>query len=212
MGPAPLLLLAVACAPAVGPRPEACPPERPALVDLATLRPAPAVDLRYATADNFTGARLPGYERPRALLRPAAAAALGRVQARLRGEGLGLEVWDAYRPVRATLAMVDWAERTGRTWVLDQGYVARKSGHNRGDTVDLTLVDLRTGRALDMGTPFDTFSEAAHTANATGAVRENRLRLLRAMEAEGWRNYENEWWHYSYPGDDETMDVPLGCY
>jgi len=169
-------------------------------------------DIRYATSHNFTGRRLPGYERPRAMLRPSAAAALGRVQARLRTEGLGLKIFDAYRPVRATLAMVDWAERSGNRWVLDQGYVARRSGHNLGITVDLTLVDLRSGRELAMGTPFDTFSEAAHTANATGEVMENRMRLKRAMEAEGFVNYDQEWWHYRMAGDPPALDVPLGCF
>jgi D-alanyl-D-alanine dipeptidase len=169
-------------------------------------------DIRYATHNNFTGRRLPGYERPRAMLRPSAAAALGRVQARLRTEGLGLKVFDAYRPVRATLAMVDWAERSGNRWVLDQGYVARRSGHNLGITVDLTLVDQRTGRELAMGTPFDTFSEAAHTANATGEVMENRMRLKRAMEAEGFVNYDQEWWHYRMASDPAPLDVPLRCF
>ena len=169
-------------------------------------------EIRYATAGNFTGRRLPGYERPRAMLRPSAAAALARVQARLRTEGLGLKVFDAYRPVRATLAMVEWAERSGNQWLLDQGYVARRSGHNTGNTVDLTLVDLRTGRELAMGTPFDTFGDAAHTANATGLVMENRMRLKRAMEAEGFANYDQEWWHYRMAGDPPPLDVPLGCF
>jgi zinc D-Ala-D-Ala dipeptidase len=169
-------------------------------------------DVRYATRQNFTGERLPGYEVPVALLRPEPARALARVQARLRQEGLGLKVWDAYRPVRATLAMVSWAERTGNQWVLDQGYVARESGHNRGNTVDLTVVNLRTGRELDMGTRFDDFSAAAHTANAEGEVRENRQRLLRAMEAEGFVNYDQEWWHFRDRATYAPMDVPLWCF
>lgn len=214
----PMLLHAlVACAPLSPialPDPAAvdCPAVPPRLVDLRTLDPAPAVDVRYATADNFTGAPLPGYETPRALLRPEAAEALRRVERRLRDRGLGLKVWDAYRPVRATLAMVDWAERTGNEWVLDQGYVARRSGHNRGGTVDLTIIDLASGRELDMGTAYDTFSEAAHTANAVGEVRRNRELLVGAMEAEGFENYEREWWHFSRAGDYEPMDVPLGCF
>jgi len=105
-----------------------------------------------------------------------------------------------------------WAQRSGNQWVLDQGYVARYSGHNRGNTIDLTLVDLRTGRELAMGTPFDTFSEAAHTANATGEVMENRMRLKRAMEAEGFQNYDKEWWHYRMAGDPAPLDVPLRCF
>ncbi|MFL5384858.1 MAG: M15 family metallopeptidase, partial [Longimicrobiaceae bacterium] len=95
-------------------------------------------------------------------------------------------------------------------WVLDQGYVARQSGHNRGNTVDLTVV--RGGRELDMGTPFDTFSEAAHTANAAGAVLENRMILKRAMEAEGFQNYDREWWHYRLPAADTPLDAPLSCF
>lgn len=174
--------------------------------------PTIRTDIRYATRDNFTGERLPGYENPAALLRPEVAQALGRVQARLRAEGLGLKVWDAYRPVRATLAMVDWAERTNRRWVLNQGYVARESGHNRGHTIDLTLVRLDTGEELDMGTPYDTFSEAAHTANATGTVRANRDRLVAAMGAEGFTNYDKEWWHFRAAGTYPPMDVPLGCF
>jgi D-alanyl-D-alanine dipeptidase len=182
------------------------------LVDVRRADRSIRVELRYATDDNFTGRRLPGYDARRALLHPASAQALARVQARLRGEGLGLKVFDAYRPVRATLAMVEWAERSNKVWVLEQGYVARQSGHNRGNTVDLTLVRLRGGREVDMGTPFDTFSEAAHTANAAGEVLENRMKLKRAMEAEGFQNYDKEWWHYRLPAQDIPLDIPLSCF
>jgi zinc D-Ala-D-Ala dipeptidase len=169
------------------------------LVDVRSLDSTISVEARYATPGNFTGAVLPGYEANRALLRREAATALARVQARLRPAGLGLRIYDGYRPVRATLAMVAWAERTGQTWVLDQGYVARRSRHNQGVAVDLTLVDLATGRPLEMGTPFDTFAATAHTANARGEARANRQRLKRAMEAEGFSNYDQEWWHYIFP-------------
>jgi D-alanyl-D-alanine dipeptidase len=180
------------------------------LVDVRTLEPAILVDLRYATSHNFTGAVLPGYDAPKALLRREAAQALARVEARLRRDGLGLRVWDAYRPVRATRAMVTWAERTGRTDLLDQEYIARRSRHNLGVAVDLTLVDLATGRELDLGTPFDTFSQAAHTANAQGRVLRDRQILVRAMESEGFQNYEKEWWHFSYPvADPQAFDVPV---
>lgn len=169
-------------------------------------------DVRYATANNFTGAVLPGYERPVAMLRVEAAQALGRVQRRLRTDGVGLKVFDGYRPIRATQAMVNWAQRTGNQWVLDQGYVAGISGHNRAGTVDLTLVDLRTGREVEMGTAYDTFSAAAHTANATGTIAANRQRLVRAMAAEGFRNYDKEWWHFTLPGDFPPLDAPLRCF
>src|SRR6478672_4738067 len=97
------------------------------LVDVQRVAPEIRVGLRYATSNNFTGAVLPGYEANRALLRREAAVALVRVQAALRRDGLGLRIYDGYRPVRATLAMVAWAERSGNAWVLDQGYVARRS-------------------------------------------------------------------------------------
>lgn len=170
------------------------------LVDVRSVDSTIRVDARYAGANNFTGERLPGYDAPRALLRREAAEALGRVQARLRTGGLGLLVFDGYRPVRATLAMVDWAERTGQVKLLDDGYIARRSRHNQGVAVDLTLVDPASGTELDMGTPFDTFSEAAHTANAGGRPLRYRQILVRVMESEGFTNYEKEWWHFTYPG------------
>ncbi len=160
------------------------------------------VELRYATTRNFTGAVLPGYEGNTAYLRREAALALGRVQQALRRQGLGLRVYDSYRPVRATLAMVDWAGRTDQVALLDDGYIARKSQHNLGVAVDLTLVNLATDEPLEMGTPFDTFSAAAHTVNARGQARTNRDRLVRAMEHEGWANYPQEWWHFTYRVDD----------
>jgi zinc D-Ala-D-Ala dipeptidase len=168
------------------------------LVDVRSLDSTIRADVRYATANNFTHKPLPGYEAPRALLRREAAAALVRVQARLRADGLGLKIFDGYRPVRASRAMVDWAERTGQSNLLKQGYIARRSRHNLGLAVDLTLVNLMTGGELDMGTAFDTFAEAAHTANAEGQVLRNRQKLVRAMQLSGFSRYAQEWWHFSY--------------
>src|SRR5688500_7331263 len=182
------------------------------LVNVQSVDRTIRTDVRYATANNFTGAVLPGYERPLAMLRPEAAQALARVQARLRPQGLGLKVFDAYRPVRATLGMVDWAERTGNQWVVEQGYVARQSGHNVGRTVDLTLVDLRTGRVMEMGTACDGAAEAAHAANASGRAAMNRRILVDAMAAEGFQNYAKEWWHFGIPGPREPLDAPLRCF
>jgi D-alanyl-D-alanine dipeptidase len=180
------------------------------LVDLADLDTTIVVEARYAGADNFTDAPLPGYEAPRALLRREAAEALSRVQARLRSGPYGLKVFDGYRPVRATLAMVRWAESSGQEHLLAEGYIARQSRHNLGVAVDLTLVERATGLELDMGTQFDTFSEAAHTANAEGDILRHRQILLHAMEAEGFENYEKEWWHFSYPVDHAVpFDLPI---
>ena len=169
------------------------------------------VEAKYFGADNFTGAPLPGYEADRAFLRTEAVAALARVQRHLRRRHLGLLVYDGYRPVRATEAMVAWAERVGRkVELVDGGYIASRSRHNLGLAVDLTLVDLRTGRPLEMGTPFDTFSEEAHTANATGEAAANRRILVEAMEREGFINYDQEWWHFLMRLPSEPrFDVPV---
>ena len=208
------LLVATACAPAGRARP--APPINTAelpvasndqaerlLVDVARLDSTIAVDLRYRTGANFTGAPLPGYEANRALLRREPASALVRVQRALRPAGLRLLIWDAYRPARATDAMVRWTERVGRSDLIRDGYIAARSRHNLGVAVDLTLVD-SAGRELAMGTPFDTFSEAAHTASASGEALANRLRLRRAMEREGFTAYDQEWWHFSH-----STDAPL---
>jgi len=168
------------------------------LTDVRTLDPRIVVDLRYATANNFTGAPLPGYLANRAFMRREAAAALGRVEGDLRPRGLGLKVFDAYRPVRATLAMVAWTQRVNRPDLLTDGYIASRSRHNLGLAIDLTLIDIATGREFEMGTPFDTFSAAAHTANASGEAAANRQKLKAAMEREGFVNYDQEWWHFSF--------------
>jgi D-alanyl-D-alanine dipeptidase len=168
------------------------------LVDLRPLDSTIVVDMRYATPNNFTGAPLPGYWANRAYLRREAAVALARVQRALARDGLGIKVFDAYRPVRATLAMVEWTKRVSRPDLLRDGYIASRSRHNLGLAIDLTLIELASGRELEMGTPFDTFSAAAHTANASGEIAANRQKLKAAMEREGFVNYEQEWWHFSF--------------
>ncbi len=172
------------------------------LADVRAVDSTIRVDLRYATPYNFTGAVLPGYEASHALLRREAAAALADVQRALAAEGLGLKVFDAYRPVRATEAMVAWTRHIHREDLLRDGYIAERSRHNLGVAVDLTLVDRATGRELKMGTAFDTFAPSAHTANATGEAAANRARLVRAMSAVGFVNLPEEWWHFSYPVPD----------
>lgn len=207
-----LAWIAVACAPASpATRSSGAPPVNTAetaiapdavadtlLTDVRTLDSTIVVELRYATANNFTGAPLPGYLANRAYLRREAAPALARVQRDLRSQGLGLKIFDGYRPVRATLAMVDWTKRVNRPDLLTDGYIASRSRHNLGLAIDLTLIDRRTGRELEMGTAFDTFSAAAHTANATGEAAVNRQKLKNAMEREGFANYDQEWWHFSF--------------
>ncbi len=168
------------------------------LVDIQRVDSSAVVELRYATSNNFTGAPLPGYQGNHAYLRDEAAIALALVNADLHREGFGLKIFDAYRPVRASEAMVAWAQRTKRTDLLRDGYIAARSRHNVGIAVDCTLIELATGREIPMGTAFDTFSPAAHTANARGGLAANRKRLKTVMERQGFQNYEKEWWHFSY--------------
>ena len=183
------------------------------LVDARTFAPSIRLDIRYATRRNFTGAVLPGYCEARAYLRRDAARALGRAQRRLARSGLGLVIFDGYRPARATRAMVRWAERSGNGWVLSQGYVARRSRHNLGAAVDVGLVRASDGRRLGMGTRYDAFTARSHTLNARGAALRNRLRLKRALERHGFANYRREWWHYDFPAPASArrLDIAIGC-
>jgi zinc D-Ala-D-Ala dipeptidase len=183
---------------------------RALLVDVRQLDSTILVEARYATANNFTGAVLPGYFANRVLLRREAAEALARVQRRLRTGGMGLKVFDGYRPLRATRGMIDWARRTGQMQLIHDGYIASHSRHNLGLAVDLTLVDWSMGgREVDMGTPYDTFSDAARYGSATGRTLRYRQLLRRVMEEEGFRQYEREWWHYSYEVVGETPAFDL---
>ena len=184
---------------------------RSGLVSLHRYALGLALDLRYAGRRNLTGRRLPGYCRPWAMLRARAARDLARVERDLNRRGLGLLVYDAYRPARASRALVRWALRTGRGRLVGS-YIARRSNHNKGSAVDVTITRLRNGRPLDMGTRYDTLSPRSHTNAAEVRVLRNRLTLVRAMTRHGWTNYRREWWHFDHrAGGRRYLDVPLGC-
>lgn len=165
------------------------------MVSLTRIAPGIVIDLRYATRQNFTERKL--YRNSDdTYLRLPAARAIEEVQKVLAAKGLGLKIWDAYRPYSVTQRM----------WKLiqDERYVAhpsKGSGHNRGISVDLTIIDLHTGEELDMGTPFDHFSEAAHHdfKNLTADQQKNRTLLKTVMEQHGFKALATEWWHYSWP-------------
>jgi D-alanyl-D-alanine dipeptidase len=181
------------------------------LVDIHRYGPGIRVELVYRTPQNLTGRRLPGYCREWALLLDPAARDLGRVQRRLRRSGLGLLVLDAYRPARASRALVRWARRSGRGDLVGT-YIARRSRHNTGSAVDLTLVRAADGPRLRMGSPYDELSARAHTLNATGRALHNRLVLERAMERFGFAGYWREWWHFEHRVMGDTyLDLSLGC-
>ncbi len=165
------------------------------LLDLEKTIPGAIFDIRYATADNFTGEVI--YTEPRAwLLRPAALA-LSRVQDSLAYHGLGLKVWDAYRPYAASVKFFEVYPDTN--FVANPRYGSR---HNRGCAVDLTLFDLETGEEIMMPTVFDEFSERAHPGfkDLPQSVIENRKFLFAVMKHFGFTHNPAEWWHFDFIG------------
>lgn len=184
----------------------------PGFTDLRLVLPEARFDIRYHTVANFTGAPLPGYALPGAWMRDPAAHALRKTLDALLAQGLSLHIYDAYRPRRASEAMVDWALSSGNAHLLEEGYIARRSYHNRGIAVDLTLFAVETGATLDMGTDWDVFHDGSHVPNATGGAAENRARLHAAMMANGWESFVKEWWHFNFPMDDaDRIDVPYAA-
>ena len=189
-------------------------------VDAAQAVPGLVVDARYAGSDNFVGRPIAGYAAARCLLTEQAASALAAVQQELQGFGLGLKVFDCYRPQRAVDDFVRWAQdpkdqqrkaehypRVDKSELFKEGYIALRSGHSRGSTVDLTLVVRDSGpgdgRELDMGGRFDLFDSASAGASPqpTAAQRANRLLLSTLMKAHGFRPYAAEWWHFTLVGE-----------
>ncbi len=204
--------------------------EEAGLVDLRSLVPDLSQDIKYFGRDNFVGAPVDGYLAPRCWLKREAAEALARVEARLRQRHQRLRVYDCYRPARAVAHFMRWAsdpadQRTKATHyptlpkaALVGEYIAPVSGHSRGATVDLTLLQCDASgadcRALDMGTDFDYFGSRANTdaPDVDAVQRANRGQLRDAMAAEGFRNYPMEWWHYTFrpePSPDTLYDIPV---
>uniref|UniRef100_A0AAU2JLW0 D-alanyl-D-alanine dipeptidase n=1 Tax=Streptomyces sp. NBC_00049 TaxID=2903617 RepID=A0AAU2JLW0_9ACTN len=204
----------------------------PGFVALREVDPSVREDMRYASTWNFTGSVVDGYEEPVCLLARPAAEALRRAQRRLLAAGYSLRVYDCYRPQRAVDRFVRWARETDgpgdrerkaefypnveRDRLIPEGYIAEKSGHSRGSTVDLTLEGL-SGREVDMGTPFDFFDPLSHTDDprVTGAARANRQLLKRVLGGEGFENLPEEWWHFTfkpeaYPGTHFDFPVSVG--
>lgn len=200
------------------------------LVDMRELVPDIVEDIKYAGSDNFVGAPIDGYAAPKCLLMRPAAEALARVERDLRPQHRRLELFDCYRPARAVRHFVRWAsdineQRTKSTHYPDLDkrellgdYIAPISGHSRGATVDLTILQCDEHdehcTPLDMGTIFDFFGKLANTESpaATPAQHANRVTLRDAMEKQGFHNYAMEWWHYTLspePSPDTIFDVPI---
>jgi D-alanyl-D-alanine dipeptidase len=200
---------------------------RPAnFVDTTAVVPGLVVDMRYAGSHNFVGEPITGYAQPVCLLAREAAQALALVQSDLSARGLGLKVFDCYRPKRAVAHFVRWAQdaadvrrkaefypNVDKRNLFRLGYIASRSGHSRGATVDLTLVD-RGGTERDMGTPFDLFSPKSWPSDTSvsAQARENRAILASAMGRRGFRPYNKEWWHFTLraePFPQRFFDFPV---
>ena len=184
-------------------------------------------EIRYFSTYNFIGERIDGYEEPCALITVEAARALKGVSGELGVMGYRLKVFDAYRPTSAVRQFMFWAlEDTDirmkpyfypeieKESTISQGYIAKQSSHSRGSAIDLTLFDMRTGKEVDMGTPFDYFGELSHpdNKNVTDEQYENRMLLQHVMVRNGFVPYDCEWWHFmldNEPYPDTYFSFPV---
>lgn len=185
------------------------------------------LEIRYYSTYNFVGNRIDGYEQPTALLTKEAANALKEVNDELVEKGYRLKIYDAYRPQKAVNHFEKWAKDTDDTRMKDafypeldksvlfeQGYIANRSGHSRGSTVDLTIVDAKTGKEVDMGGTFDYFGEKSHPdyKNITEEQYNNRMILRQAMMNHGFNPLPEEWWHFTLknePYNDTYFTFPV---
>lgn len=197
-------------------------------VSVTDVIPYAVLEIRYYSSYNFVGERIRGYEAPVAYLTRKAALALKRAGDALLAQGYGVKIYDAYRPRTAVNHFKQWSEEAGatemkpyfypdldKTSLFASGYIAERSGHSRGSTVDLTLVDLTDGREVDMGSGFDLFGERSHAEYTAGLTEEQirHRRLLReTMLSHGFRPLAEEWWHFTLadePYPDTYFDFPI---
>jgi len=209
-------------------------------IDVQKTIPSIILDIRYFGPHNFVGEEVEGYNAPKCFLTEKAAVALSKVQEELKGFSLSMKIYDCYRPQRAVNHFVKWAKDIKNTKTKDEfyptidkknlfrdGYIAAKSSHSKGSTVDLTIVpfpvpeqeDYIPGQPLracympvdkrfkdnsiDMGTGFDCFHEMSHPANNRVGLQQrvNRMLLKTLMEKHGFKNYDKEWWHFTLKGE-----------
>ena len=181
-------------------------------VNLKEYIPSLKIDMRYYGSDNFVGKSISGYCTPKALLTIDAADALKKVQKDLQKIGLGLKIFDAYRPQQAVDDFVKWSfdlkkieskkkyyPHINKKNLFQKGYIAKKSGHSRGSTLDLTIINLSNTSELDMGTPFDFFGERSSfkCMNITKEQQTNRMLLRSMMLKYDFQAYSKEWWHFT---------------
>ena len=201
--------------------------EASGFVLLSEAVPDAILEIRYYSTYNFVGDRIDGYEVPVALLTKEAAAALREASDELAGMGYRLKIYDAYRPQAAVDHFMEWARdaedarmkayfypELEKEALFPQGYIARRSGHSRGSTVDLTLFDMATGKDVDMGGTFDYFGERSHAdyRGVTEAQYANRMLLRDVMTAHGFKPISKEWWHFTLrdePFPDTYFTFPV---
>ncbi len=178
-------------------------------------------EIRYYSTYNFVGDRIDGYEEPVAILTKEAARALKSVSNEMNAQGFRLKIFDAYRPVKAVKHFILWGIEDQdlrmkpffypdleKQELFARGYIAKQSSHSRGSTVDLTLLDMNTGMEVDMGSPFDLFSERSHpdSREVTEEQYENRMLLQKAMIRSGFQPIDCEWWHFTLE-DEPFLDT-----
>ncbi len=184
-------------------------------------------EIRYYSTYNFIGDRIDGYEEPVAFLTKEAARALKAVSNEMMVQGYRLKVFDAYRPACAVRHFVLWGiedqdirmkpyfyPELEKQELFSKGYIAKMSGHSRGSTIDLTLLDMKTGKEVDMGGAFDYFSEVSHPdyKEISGEQYENRMLLQKVMVRNGFKPFDCEWWHFTLenePYPDTYFEFPV---
>lgn len=179
---------------------------------LLEIDPTIKKELRYYTSKNFVGVPIDGYKKNKIIISIPAAKALKKIQTKLLDSGLSLKVFDAYRPQQAVDHFVRWAKVMNDTLkkqlyypdikkseLFKLGFIALKSGHTRGSTVDLSIVDIKTSKELDMGSSYDFFGEKSHPfyKEITETQMKNRMLLRTIMIKNGFIPYDNEWWHFT---------------
>ena len=185
-------------------------------VYVESIIPTIKVELRYLSHQNFIGKPIDGYVKDVAILSEAATLALKQVQSELEAYNLSLLIYDAYRPQRAVNNFVRWAKDLNDTInkhqyypdvskkdLFKHEYIASRSGHSKGSTLDITIVDNSTCEALDMGTPYDFFGKESWVKNTNLSAQQlaNRLLLQTVMHKYGFRHYPQEWWHFTLRGE-----------
>jgi len=196
-------------------------------VNITDVIPTAQLEIRYFSNDNFVGAVIDGYEAPKAILTIEAAQALKKAADVLYEQGYYIKIFDAYRPQRAVNHFIRWAKdlddtkmkekyypELDKSVLFELGYIAEKSGHSRGSTVDLTLVEISSGEELDMGSGFDFFGKISNhgTDLITEEQEKNRNILRDVMVEAGFEVYHEEWWHYKLkeePYPDTYFDFPV---